>query len=457
MNPERWGVSTRYIGANEGQDGFDIADLLDCGINSYRILGSMNRFEPEDDDGVYGSPSIEEIKANPSVIPWERWDAVMDGPTHPESGLDLSSRQLFEQLAAAGISPLVTLRNRDDNMDPSWSPAVPQTDADWNEWWEHVFALVYWLNVRNDYRVDDFEVLHAPDVPEQGWTGTQQQYFELLRRTQEAVSHVYATYLPGRNYRLHAPVAELPATGWVLPTLRDAGDAFNCLNVHWGIEDHRGLIRLMHSRLAAGQHPSYPLWISQWGTYGVSYDRHDVALMILRNIFQGNFPAHDYVYGSNLFSLYAWGGRWGLLQADGRRTAGYYALRMACRALQGGRPTFQVTSSDPVLEAIATKGPHGRLHLLVLTWSSSSSYRVVADVSGFLTSGRGVVWEFSRNSPDRQVGTANVEKGYSFFDVPADGAVLVIYESGNREQAAPTVRGPTLAPAHSAGPQPVRR
>ncbi|NJM63444.1 MAG: hypothetical protein HC849_30005, partial [Oscillatoriales cyanobacterium RU_3_3] len=27
----------------------------------------------------------------------------------------------------------------------------PRTEADWNEWWEHVFATVYWLNVRNDY------------------------------------------------------------------------------------------------------------------------------------------------------------------------------------------------------------------------------------------------------------------------------------------------------------------
>jgi hypothetical protein len=52
------GVSTRHIGAVEGNINFDIKDLQDLGINTYRIYGGMSRWEPEDDDGKYGWPEI---------------------------------------------------------------------------------------------------------------------------------------------------------------------------------------------------------------------------------------------------------------------------------------------------------------------------------------------------------------------------------------------------------------
>jgi len=65
-----WGVSTRYIGAVEGNVNFDIADLKDLGINTYRIYGGMSRWEAQDDDKVYGWPSITQIKADPNIINW---------------------------------------------------------------------------------------------------------------------------------------------------------------------------------------------------------------------------------------------------------------------------------------------------------------------------------------------------------------------------------------------------
>ena len=79
------GVSTRYIGAVEGNINFDIKDLQDLGINTYRIYGGMSRWEAEDDDGKYGWPSIDEIKANPNIINWAHWDRIM---TEPPQGSD---------------------------------------------------------------------------------------------------------------------------------------------------------------------------------------------------------------------------------------------------------------------------------------------------------------------------------------------------------------------------------
>src|SRR5689334_19826919 len=72
----QWGTSTCYIGATEGNVRFNIADLQDAGINTYRIYGGMQRWEQQDDDGVFGSPSIAEIKANVNVINWAWWDTA---------------------------------------------------------------------------------------------------------------------------------------------------------------------------------------------------------------------------------------------------------------------------------------------------------------------------------------------------------------------------------------------
>jgi hypothetical protein len=148
-------------------------------MNTYRIYGGMSRWEQEDDDGVYGSPSIGEIEADPSVVNWAWWDTAM---TSPPNGSDYwwsgepgttwpgNARTLFEGLKANGIRPVLTIRTVDNNDNPDWAPNPPSTAVDWNEWWEHVFATVYWLNVRNDYRVDDFEVHNEPNNRGQGWT-----------------------------------------------------------------------------------------------------------------------------------------------------------------------------------------------------------------------------------------------------------------------------------------------
>jgi hypothetical protein len=75
-----WGVSTCYIGATEGNVRFNVADLQDAGLNTYRIYGGMSRWERQDDDGVYGSPSIDAIKANPNLVNWTWWDNIMTTP-----------------------------------------------------------------------------------------------------------------------------------------------------------------------------------------------------------------------------------------------------------------------------------------------------------------------------------------------------------------------------------------
>jgi hypothetical protein len=139
---------------------------------------------------------------------------------HPPNGSDYwwsgtpgttwqgNARTIFSALKAAGIRPVLTLRNVDNNNNPAWAQALnpPNSTEDWNEWWEHVFATVYWLNVRNDYRVDDFEIHNEPNNSGQGWAGTEAQYFELVQQTRDAIAYVYTTFLPGRTFHIYAPV-----------------------------------------------------------------------------------------------------------------------------------------------------------------------------------------------------------------------------------------------------------
>ncbi|MBV9385189.1 MAG: hypothetical protein JOZ78_02050 [Chroococcidiopsidaceae cyanobacterium CP_BM_ER_R8_30] len=334
-----WGISTRYIGAVEGNRNFDIADLQDLGINTYRIYGGMSRWEAKDDDGVYGWPSIAAIKANPNIINWAWWDNVM---TNPPKGSDYwwsessgtvwhgNARTIFSKLKQANIRPVLTIRNVDNFSHPTWALKLnpPRTEADWNEWWEHVFATVYWLNVRNDYRVDDFEIHNEPDNREQGWGGTQAEYFELVKVAKDAVDYVYRKYLPGRAYHVHAPVTTSGSL-WPLDALQQIPVYFNFINIHDYASDISVYTQQIHSWMNLTGHANFPLWLGEWGTYQNGYDDLPFAINLIKNLIRGSQPGNNYIYGSHIFSLYDWGNQEqyrGLIGAKGKRRISYYAL-----------------------------------------------------------------------------------------------------------------------------------
>jgi len=443
VDPHPWGVSTRYIGGTEGSARFDIRDLTDCGINTLRIYADMSRFEWVDDDSRYGSPSIAEIKANPNIIPWRRWDRVMDSPYSPfvKAKPELTWRRMFAQLRRAGVCTVISLRNRDaPTLYPTWIAAVPTTEADWNEWWEYVFAMAYWLNVRNDFRVDEYEVLNEPDnTPQQGWLGTREQYCEMVKRTKDALDYVYRTYLPGRAYHVHAPVTSGPA--WVPGVLKEAGDHFDSLNLHnYAWWDKGECVRQVHRWLAESGHPDYPVWISEWGTLDVSYDETYMGLAVVENLIRFSQPGDDHVYGSHIFSFYDWAydgkGAWGVVTGEGKRRATYYALRLAIRALAGAKPTFKATANAPDLMAIATKERDGRINLLVLNWSDKVSYQITADLSGLLTNGAATLRQFSAGVHDEMVGKPAITKGILTLTAPPWSAVLATSGSPHGRHAA---------------------
>ena len=426
----QWGVSTRYIGAVEGSIDFNINDLKNLGINTYRIYGGMSRWEAKDDDEVYGLPTVAQIKANPNVINWNWWDNIM---TNPPQGSDYwwsgapgtvwqgNARTIFSTLKQAGIRPVLTIRNVDNTWNPSWSLQLnpPRTDEDWNEWWEHVFATVYWLNVRNDYQVDDFEIHNEPDNRAQGWGGTQADYFELVKVAKNAIDYVYKTYLPGRTYHIHAP-ATVGDSHWPREAMQQIPSYFDTINIHdyaQDISDYTEQIRLSRGDRAM------PIWLGEWGSYQNEYESISFAINLINNLIRASQPG--YIEGSHLFSLYDWvnqGKHQGLIGPKGERRVSYYALRMGIRALQGGRPTFLTSTSDADLMAMTTKNESGKY--LLVTNSGSKSYTV--DVtSELIEKGTGVVWEFSAEVMDEQVNNLVFDHGHAIVTIPANAAILI--------------------------------
>jgi hypothetical protein len=133
------------------------------------------------------------------------WDGTLGGAKW---------RAIWDATKARGVRVTIGLRNQ--YRKTNWSANPPKTQADLDEWWEHCFALAYWLNVRNDYRIDDFQLLNEPDLagikpPGEGWLGTEADYLKLVPVTRDALDFVYKTYLPGRQPTLLAPAVSFPA------------------------------------------------------------------------------------------------------------------------------------------------------------------------------------------------------------------------------------------------------
>lgn len=433
------GLSTRYIGTCEGNVNFDSSDMTDLGINTYRIYGGMSRWETDDDNGIYGFPTIAQIKNNPELIPWEHWDAVM---TNPPTGTDYafsgnpqemwqgSARTIFEILKQENIRPVLTIRNSDPGWQPDWALQLnpPRTTADWNEWWEHVFATVYWLNVRNDYGVDDFEIHNEPDNRQQGWGGNQADYFKLVQVARDAIDYAYSTYLTDRTYHIHAPVT-IGGSSWVYDALQTIPESFDSINIHNYADDISLYAQQVRQWANETIHADSPIWLGEWGSYTAGYDDLAFSLDLIKNLVRASQPGLAHIYGSHIFSLYDWcdeGGFAGLINAKGERRLSYYAFRMGIRALQGGRTMLSTATSAPEIMAITTQDDQQQTYLLLLN-SAPTAQHIVADVSSLIQQGAMTHWEFSEQIHDQIVGQSSFYNGIIELDMPAQsGDVIMI-------------------------------
>jgi hypothetical protein len=433
------GVTSQYLGANEGSSQFNINDLVDLGINSYRIYGGMSRWEPTNAESTYGSPTIAQIEANPGVINWAFYDNIF---TNPPGGSDyswsastgippVSAATIISSLNAHHITPIVVLRNVDNNGNPSWAPNPPVTSRDWNVWFEFVFATVYWFNVRNNYVVDNWEVHNEPNNSGQGWAGTETQYMDFINYTAQAIHWIYSNYLPGRTPHIYAPVTS-NCCSWALTAMQTEGPSvFDSLDFH-DYQSNPAEIATLRADMNSNGYSGAPAWITEMGSYhqntynSVSSSNN----LIVAWWIQASQPGNNYVTGADLFSLYDWGPGYtsgavhGSYPSAESYQPGYYAMRIAARALVGGRPTYQVTSSVKNVISVVTKDPSGHYYLLACN-SGSPAVTMTANLSALITSGTGTQWEFSSANNDAIVGTPTLSNGMVSFTIPANGTELL--------------------------------
>jgi hypothetical protein len=444
------GKTEQSIGATEGCTRFVIGELVEAGLRNYRLWAGMSRLEPADDDGVYGTPTIEQLKAttDPTVIDKlinvTTWDTQFHRRAYDFSPncvpvVETSLYQILAALQAAGIRAVVTLRNVDDQGQPVWAAQLnpPRTSADWNEWWEHVFATVYWVNVRNRLEVHDWQVLNEPDSGRgQGWGGTLEDYLRFTQYTNDAIQTVYnLPSLQGKTFRLYAPVAKSMNT-WVAESLRLNATMIDAIDWHNYSTSHYDNAVQAHAWSAqySPKGISQELYISEWGSYRSAYGFAN-ALTYAQLLIDHSRDTAGHVDGSAIFPWYDWQTLKGVIGANGAKTPTFYALRLMIRGLQGGKTRYPVVHDIPSqvdIQPIAAvqeptdEEPRRTLYVEVLN-KTRQGHTIVVDLNAHEPSGpTATLHQFADGHYDVEQGTVAITQGRVTFDLPGLSIMQVI-------------------------------
>jgi hypothetical protein len=441
------GKTTTYIGATEGGV-FNISDLTNLGINTYRMWTKMDELEWWDDDDALaylcneiGTPISTTIKLDQTsgftnTIPWEWWDEQFTGTYYTWSGN--SREQVIQQCVANGIAPVLVLRARDDHGKPdccsgNWAPIPnPTTEADLNEWWEHCFAIAYWLNVQHSYGITHFEVLNEPDYSGQGWTeygGTTAEYTKMVQFAYDAVK--FANDIAGIGTYIHAPVVASYGSSYVADSLDGADDEIQVVDYHNYDNDPTASITGISSTIAAHNPDGVtePIWVSEWGTYSSSYDDFNRAMLTASQLL---IFSEQEVEGVTIFGMYDWGSFSGLLDTSRNRTETYYSYRLMIRGLIGGKERLDHTASgfSGTTRTMVIRDAE-YVYIIVLRDDVGETGTVSVDLAALgCGSGTVTVWEYSAANKDVVVQTPTMTNGQFTFTTPADGISLARTEGG---------------------------
>ncbi|MEG4501344.1 hypothetical protein QUB05_29730 [Microcoleus sp. F10-C6] len=194
---------------------------------------------------------------------------------------------------------------------------------------------------------------------------------------------------------------------------------FNTVNVHNYDADISNYTRKARGWMNGTVPVNSQFWVGEWGIYGIRYNDLSLALSLIKNLIRGSQLGDNCIYGSHIFCLYGWGKPGlpeGLLGLSGQRRAGYSALRMGIRALQGGKASlFPITNSSDLM-AVANLDYRNNVYLLAVNYRAKS-YTVNADISALIKTGNGTVRELSLKAMDEVVGSLTLKGGNPTFAV----------------------------------------
>jgi len=423
------GHTARYIGGCEASE-FAISEVVDSGCNVLRLWTKMDELEWWDDDDCldgkwdnseYGLPTIAQIKADAgagfaNTVPWSVWDERFDQAWW--EGGTVSRKQIIQSCRDNGVELLVELRTVDDAGNPWWAPRPPLDQADVNEWWEHCFAVAYWLNVRNNFGVTHFEVLNEPDYNGQGWSpsGDQAGYVQMIQTASDAVR--YANGMAGLDTYIHTPVVASYDGGWIEYCLQNADADIDVVDYHYYPDGIGSTVQSVQLKIAANDPDGVaePIWITEFGNLSGSYNSVSEALRTASNVFDAAVAGAE---GLTIFSLFSWPSPGGLVAPAHTKTESYYAYRLMLRALNGGRNRYQHTT-DLTTRAMATSDS-ANLYIVAIDANAT----IQCDVSAFgATPTTATIYEYSATRKDVVTGTVGVVAGRFDLNAPANAIVL---------------------------------
>ncbi len=462
------GTSPSYLGGNEG-GAFRTSDLVDCGVNLYRIWATMGELEYYDDDWVaagypgwptydsvyYGVPTIAGVKADVNLVPWAIWD---DAFTRARWTTAAPFKDVLDGCVAAGAEPLLVLRTKGPGEGwIDWVPNAPDGADFWEEWWEYCFAVAYWCNVRNSYNVTRFQIHNEPDLAGQGWQGTQAQYVQLIEYARDAL--VFANTLAGLPVYLHAPMVSNYSSSYISYSLDNADSSIDVVDYHVYDKYHSLPTSIQTVKQTIIDHNTdgieEPVWISEWGDLDLNYNTQTRGLLTARQLYQ---MAAGGVEGSAIFMFYDWGSDESGLIDETTFTPydSYYAFRLMLRGLQGGRDILQADLSEPSERIMVTREGD-----TVCVLAVEVGDEVGVDISS-LAGGTGPsdLYTYNAAFKDQTSGVPVVSDGTFSFTAPTEAALcLVISLSGLVPSPTPSATPtpsvtPTPSPSPSVTPTP---
>jgi len=431
------GQTTTFIGATEAGT-FFLDDLTDLGINVYRMWTKMNELESWDDDSAssetgcenIGIPDIASIKADQpngfvNTIPWDFWDNVFQNQLWWSGN---SREDVIQHCVENDITPVLVLRPVDDEGNPdkcsgNWAPRSPVDDGFLNEWWEHVFAIAYWLNVRHSYGVTHFQVLNEPDIPDQGWDGTQSEYVQLVETAYDAVK--FANDIASIDTYISAPVVSYYDSPYTSYTLDNADSNITLVDYNNYDTDVSTSIDTIRATIFSHNPDGTiePIWISEWGTYTSSYDDPSRAMTTARQLMTFSEKG---VEGITIFGMYDWGSLYGLLDTNRRKSETYYAYRLMTRGLIDAKDRISHIANGFLGNTI-TMITRDNDYLYVIVHRDNVDQAATINVNlTALGSGSGTVkvWEYSGSNKDVIVETPTMTDASFSFTAPSNGISL---------------------------------
>ncbi len=337
------------------QQGVDVGAEFSQSLSIARVELGIDRVRAHgvllDDLGVYSEP---------------------DGRPHYEfSGVD----RIYDRLISLGLRPVIELsfmpRALAANPDATVFTyrAIVSPPKDYARWAGLVGALASHLVER--YGIEEvaawgFEVWNEPNL-EPFWTGTREEYFQLYDEAAAAIKAV------DPRLKVGGPATAAAWIGDFASHVLESGAPVDFLATHtYGNVP----LDVAATAVQAGL-PPRPVWWTEWGVSPTHFARINDSVLGAPFVLHGMYSAMDraeylayWVISDHFEELgqppQLLHGGFGLLTVGNLRKPRFWALRMLeMLGPERLRVAISGDGAESLVQAIATKGPSGRIQILI--------------------------------------------------------------------------------------------